>query len=286
VVYGLEFARFTEGASGTSVLPRFGIAVDAGSRTRMFAELTPGSSVDTQSRINLESGEIVLGEAKAVAFAGGDEPIMDRSYRMQVGVERQLSDRSSVEMMAFFDTVSGHGVGLLAIPSDRPIDEAVLRSQAQSGRARGVRMVYHRRVNDVIEGSVGYSFGEGQALDPRGITEPAKLFRNRGFHVVSAKIDANFIGSGTRVSTVLRIAPEEAVFAIDPFQGQIATYDPNVNVSLTQDLPSFGFLPGQWQALVDLRNLLDQQSSVADERSELIAGRYHRLVRIGLSLRF
>jgi hypothetical protein len=37
---------------------------------------------------------------------------------------------------------------------------------------------------------------------------------------------------------------------------------------------------------VDLRNLLDQQTSVGDERQELVASRFHRLVRVGLSLRF
>src|ERR1700754_2073610 len=37
VVYGLEFARFSEGASGTSLLPRLGIAIDAAPRTRITA---------------------------------------------------------------------------------------------------------------------------------------------------------------------------------------------------------------------------------------------------------
>jgi hypothetical protein len=49
VVYGLEFARFTEGETGTSVLPRFGVAVDARARTRVFAGMESGSSVDQQS---------------------------------------------------------------------------------------------------------------------------------------------------------------------------------------------------------------------------------------------
>lgn len=286
VVYGLEFARFTEGLSGTSVLPRFEIAVDATAQTRMFAGITPGSSVDAQSRVNLESGEIVLAEPKPVALTPAGEPIADRSYRLQFGGEQILSDKSSIELMAFFDMVSGHGVGLLAIPVATDSSEPLLRNEELRGRSRGVRVVYHRRVNSVIEGSVGYAFGEGQSLDGRGITEPANLFNNELFHVFSAKIDANFIQTGTRVSTVLRLAPEQAVFAIDPFQGQIATYDPNINISLTQDLPSLGFLPGQWQAIVDLRNLLDQQASVLDERQELVDGRFHRLVRVGLSLRF
>jgi hypothetical protein len=133
---------------------------------------------------------------------------------------------------------------------------------------------------------VGYAFGEGQQLDRRGITTPANLFTNGLFHVVSAKMDANFVGTGTKISTVLRLSPGQAMFAIDPFQGQISTYDPNLSVSLTQELPSLGFIPGQWAAVIDLRNLLDQQGSIADERQELVASRFHRLVRIGLSLRF
>lgn len=285
IVYGLEFARFAERGSGTSVLPRFGIALDAGARTRVFAGLVPGSSSDAQSRVNLESGEIEFSEPKPVAIAGG-QPVMERSYRLEFGGEQILSDKSSLEVMAFLDTVSGHGVGLLSMPNDASQAEPALRVEDQSGRTRGLRVVYRRHVNKVIDGSVGYAFGEGQQLDSRGITTPANLFSNGLFHVVSAKLDANFVTTGTRVSTVLRLSPGQALFAIDPFQGQISTYDPNLSVSLTQELPSLGFIPGQWAAVVDLRNLLDQQASITDERQELVASRFHRLIRIGLSLRF
>jgi Carboxypeptidase regulatory-like domain len=290
VVYGLEVARFAEGSSGTSVLPRLGLAVDATPRTRLFAALTPGSSNDAQSRVNLESGEIEFAEPKPVVVSSrpgaAPEAVPDRSYRMQFGGEQILSDKSSVEMMAFFDTVSGHGVGLLAIPNENTQAESLVQTAEQRGRTRGVRVVYHHRLNNEIDAAVGYAFGEGQRFDARGIQEPANLFDNGLFHVFSARVSANFIRTGTRVSTVLRIAPEQAVFAIDPFQGQMANYDPNFSVSFTQELPSPSFIPGQWQAVIDLRNLLDQQASVADDRQELVASRFHRLVRVGLSLRF
>lgn len=290
IVYGLEVARFSEGATGTSVLPRFGVAVDVGSRTRLFANLTPGSSSDSESRIDLESGEVEFAEPRPVAMTnmpgGTRQALMDQSYRLEFGGERILSDKSSIEMMAFFDTVSGNGVGLLAIPHEGSTNDVGPRNEAQSGRTRGVRVVYHRRVNKVIDGSFGYAFGEGQQLDRRGISEPAHLFSNSLFHVFSAKVDANFVTTGTRVSTVLRLAPAQAIFAIDPFQGQMSTFDPNVSVSLTQDLPNFSLIPGQWAAVIDLRNLLDQQSSVSDDRQELVASRFHRLVRVGVSLRF
>ena len=251
----------------------------------VFAGLAPGSSSDIQSKVNLESGEVEFSEPKPVAIANG-QPIMERSYRLEFGVEHTLSDRSSVEMMAFFDTVSGHAVGLLAVPNEASAAEPTLHDGVQSGGTKGLRVVYHRHINKIMDGSVGYAFGEGQQLDRRGITTPANLFSNRGFHVVSAKEDTNFINTGTRISTVLRFSPGQAVFAIDPFQGQISTYDPNISVSLTQDLPNISFIPGQWAAVIDLRNLLDQQASIADERQELVASRFHRLVRVGLSLRF
>jgi len=285
IVYGLEFARFAEKGSGTSILPRFGVAVDAGARTRLIGGLVPGSSSDTQSKVNLESGEIEFSEPKPVAMAGG-QPVMEHSYRLQFGAEQILSDKSSLEMMAFLDTVSGHGVGLLSMPNDASQADPTLRTEEQSGRTRGLRVVYRRHVNRVIDGSVGYAFGEGQQLDRRGITTPAHLFSNGAFHVLSAKVDANFVGTGTKVSTVLRLSPGQSVFAIDPFEGQLTTYDPNVSVSLVQELPSVSFIPGQWAAVIDLRNLFDQQASISDERQELIASRFHRLVRIGLSLRF
>lgn len=289
VVYGLEFARFSEGASGSSLLPRLGVAIDATSRTRVSAAFVPGTSNDLQSHVNLEAGEIEFTEPKPVAVMNAAnaerQPMMDRSYRLQFGAEQILSDKSSVEMMAFFDTVSGHGVGLLAVPNDAQT-QPEYRALEQAGRQRGMRVVYHRHINKMVDTALGYAFGEGQQLDERGISEPAHLFRNARFQVISAKVDANFISTGTRVSTVLRVAPAQAVFAIDPFQGQVATYDPNISVMLTQDLPSLGFLPGQWQAIVDLRNLFDQQGAVSDERQELVASRFHRLVRVGLSLRF
>ena len=284
VVYGLDFARFAEGASGTSLLPRFGVAVDTGARTKLFAALLPGSSSDTQSRFNLESGEIEFAEPKPAAFRD-DEPVMERSYRLQLGGQRILSDKSSLEVMAFLDTVSGHAVGLTAIPFEGPIGASQICA-IQSGRSSGVRVVYHRQINKIIDGSIGYAVGEGQRLDERGITDPASLFSNGLFQMVSARVDANFVRTGTKVSTMLRVAPAQAVFAIDPFQGQTTVYDPNLSLSLTQELPSVSFIPGQWAAVIDLRNLLDQQGSISDDRMELIASRYHRLIRVGLSLRF
>ncbi len=290
VVYGLEFSRFTEGASGSSIIPRFGITADAGPRTRLFAGVVPGSSVDTQSQFTSESGEVVFPEPRPVAMttlpSGASAPKPDRSFRLQFGGEQILSESSSVEMMAFIDTVSGSGVGLLAIPLDGEHLGSGLHGYEQNGVTRGVRVVYRRHLAKMVDGSVGYAVGEGQQLDPRGLSDPASLFARAFFQVLTAKLDVHLIKTGTRISTVYRLAPGRAVFAIDPFQGRITTYDPNVSLLLTQELPTFNLIPGQLTAVVDVRNLLDQQTAVSDEQQELISTRCRRLVRVGVALRF
>jgi hypothetical protein len=283
-VYGLEATRFGEFGSSTTVLPRLGFAFDMTPRTRLFGGMVPGSSDDIQTTTNAESGEILFTEAKPVAMSGAGEPVPDRSYRLQLGGEQILGENSTLEFMAFLDTVSGHGVGLLAIPADSV--EPTLQTREFSARSRGMRVVYHRRLNSIVEGAIGYAFGEGQQLSGAGLDNPARLFERGVFHIVSARLDARFVETGTRVSTVVRLAPERAVLAIDPFQGQINTFDPNINVYLAQELPDFGLLPGQLALVVDLRNLLDQQASITDEKQELVASRFNRLVRIGVSLRF
>ncbi|MGH9762003.1 MAG: carboxypeptidase regulatory-like domain-containing protein, partial [Blastocatellia bacterium] len=287
ILYGLQFDKYAEGASSSSLLPRLGIAVDAAARTRLYAGLVPGSSVDAQDSAQSEAGNIVFAQPKPVVFSSPENAIADRSYRLQFGGEQVLSENSSVEMMAFFDTVSGHAVGVLAIPSDgAEPGSAQFRAEEQSGNTRGFRAVYHRRMGKILEGAVGYSCGQGQYLSQAGITNPANLFSDGFFQIVSAKIDANFVSTGTRISTVMRFAPSRAVFAIDPFQGQLSTYDPNLSILVTQELPNLGVLPGQWTAILDLRNLFDQQGSVADDRQEVVASRFHRIRRVGVSVRF
>src|SRR5262249_44308475 len=266
-----------------SVLPRVGIAVNATGRTQLYAGLVPGASVDAESKMNLESAEIVFPEQTAAVMSGNGSIPPDRSYRLQFGGQHNISEDSSVEVTGFLDTISGHPVGLMATPLE---GEPEFRAKEQSGNTRGMRVVYRRHLCKGIDASVGYAFGQGQFLDPKGISNPANLFRDGFFQVMSAKVDANFVSTGTKISTVMRLAPSRAIFAIDPFQGQLTNYDPNLSVLVSQDLPMLGFLPGQWAAIIDLRNLLDQQASVMDDRQELIASRFHRLVRVGVSLRF
>jgi hypothetical protein len=83
----------------------------------------------------------------------------------------------------------------------------------------------------------------------------------------------------------LRFSPNATVFAIDPFAGRLAVYDPSLSIQVTQDLPSFG-LPVRAEAVLDARNLLDVQPSADNGEILTQLSTSRRSVRGGISLRF
>ncbi|HEX8722015.1 MAG TPA: carboxypeptidase-like regulatory domain-containing protein [Pyrinomonadaceae bacterium] len=291
VVVGLDYSRFMGAGGDGALTPRLGVAFDANARTRVHASFAPGADAGARADgVEFEGGQVVFKEnpGQAVAVIDG-RAVLERSHRLEFGVERILDDASSVEATAFFDTVSGRGVGLLSTPLDALAGEggaALLDIANQQGGARGLRVVYTRRVSSRLKASAGYAFGRGQRLSAEGAraASPEQLFQNSFFQTAAAQLDASLL-DGVNVRTVLRFSPRAAVFAVDPFAGRLAVYDPSLSVVVTKELPNFG-LPVHAQATVDARNLLDVTTSADDGETQLSLGAVRRSLRGGISVRF
>jgi hypothetical protein len=287
VVLGLDYSRFVGGEG--ALTPRLGISFDANARTRLHASLAPGTDSGARADgVEFEDGEIVFKEnaGQAVAVIDG-QAVLERSHRLEFGIERVLDENSTVEATAFFDTISGRGVGLLSAPLEGLTSEggaALLDIANQQGGARGLRVVYTRRVSSRLRASAGFAFGRGQQLSPEGVTTPDQLFQNSFFQTAAAQLDASLI-DGMQVRTVLRFSPRAAVFAIDPFAGRLAVYDPSLSILITKELPTFG-LPVRAQATVDARNILDVTTGADDGETQLSLGTLRRSLRGGISVRF
>jgi len=289
IVMGLDYSRFVGAGGAHAITPRFGVQYDANARTRVKAAFASGGDEDgIQSVATFEDGQVVFRHqaARPVAFVDG-QAVLERSHRLELGIERVLDNNSNVEATAFFDTTSGRGVGLLSAPASAfsgPSGDAFLDIANQQGSSRGMRVVYTRRLNRVWTASAGYAFGRGQQLSTEKYSTPAELFESGLFQTAAFQLAAGF-RTGTQVRTVLRFSPEATVFAIDPFAGRLGVYDPSLSIQVTQELPSFG-LPLRAEAILDARNLLDAQTS--SENGEILnfIGNNRRSVRGGISVRF
>ena len=290
VVMGLDYSRFLGAGNAASLSPRLGIQFDANARTRVKAAYAAsGNETEQQSTASFEDGDVVFKRAatQAIAFVGG-RAVMGRSRRLEFGVERELDNRSRVEATAFLDMTSGRGVGLMAMPLSAFSGDtaaAIMNIANQEGSARGLRLVYSRRLNHVWSAAAGYSFGRGQKLSPNGFTNPADLFNNGFFQTAAFQFAGDWSSTGTHVQTVFRFSPQATVFAIDPFAGRLAVYDPSLSVQVSQDLPRFG-LPVRAQAIIDARNLLDFQSRINNGERLLEVGPNGRSLRGGILVRF
>lgn len=289
VVYGVDYSRFIGAGNDFSVSPRFGFLFNLDSKTRLRSAFTAQTEEQNwQKVIELEDTQVVFRDAGAAVqdFVVEEEtPVMRKSSRLEFGIERVLSNKSSIEANVFFDAVSGRGVGLVNLPLDslspNGFDDFVANQQ---GRARGVRVVYNRRLNGTFSTAAGYALGNGQKLSEKAITNPAETFEDDFFQTFFGQFTADF-DTGTNVKTLFRFSPQATVFAIDPFQGRLAIYDPSLSVLITQSLPNLG-LPIRAEAIVDARNLLDFQTGVNGEEGSLKLTSGRRFLRGGISVRF
>lgn len=290
VVLGLDYSRFIGASHAGAFSPRIGLQLDANARTRLKAAYAPGGDEGSvQSMASFEGGQVAFRQPMQapVAYVDG-RAVMERTRRFEFGVERVLDNESSVEATAFFDTTNNRGVGLLNTPLSAfagQSGESLINVANQQGAARGMRVVYTRRVSRILNASAGYSFGRGQKLSPEGLKNPSEIFQNGFFQSAALQVGADF-GKGTRVLTVFRFSPRATVFAIDPFAGRLAVYDPSLSILITQELPTFG-LPVHAEAVVDARNLLDTQTSTDDSETLMTVGSAaRRTLRGGISVRF
>jgi hypothetical protein len=289
VVLGLDYSRFIGSGGAHSIDPRIGIQYDANARTRLRAAYAPGGDESSvQSVAAFEGAQVAFRDAgrRPVAYVDG-RAVMDRSHRLEFGIERVLDNKSNLEGAAFFDTTLDRGVGLLSTPMTAfsgTTGEAFIDVANQQGASRGIRLVYTRRLSRMWTASGGYSFGRGQRLASGEVSQPAEIFASGFFQTAAFQLDAD-LGSRTNIRTVLRFSPNATVFAIDPFAGRLAVYDPSLSVQVTQELPSFG-LPVRAEAVLDARNLLDVQPSAENGEVLTQLSTSRRSVRGGISLRF
>ncbi len=288
VVLGLDYARLVGAGGADSLVPRLGVQFDVDSRTRVRAAYAAAPKEGTRRETVVEGSDAAFEEfgVQPVALVDG-RAVVERSRRLEIGLERVLDERSRVEAAAFFDTVDGRGVGLMGLPLNATNSEGgveLLRIANQQGAARGLRVIYTRRISRALSASAGYSFGRGQELSTEGLGDPARLFRSGFFQTLAAQMDAD-LGRGTRVQTVFRFSPRATIFAIDPFAGRLAVYDPSLSILVTQELPTFG-LPVRAEAVLDARNVLNLQPNADDGEKMVFISSLPRSVRGGILIRF
>lgn len=288
LVFGVDYSRFIGASNDFSISPRLGLQFDVDDKTRFRTAYTTQTEERTWGRaIELEDSQVTFRDPAVMQdlVVENEKPQMNKSRRFEFGIERVLDNKSSIEANAFFDATLGRGVGFTSQPFDALDSEGFGEFTGnQQGKTQGVRIVYSRRLSGRFSTSAGYSFGSGQQISDEGLTNPAELFQQAYFQSFFGQFEAD-LKTGTNVKTIFRLSPQATVFAIDPFQGRLAIYDPGLSILVTQSLPTLG-LPFHAEAVVDARNLFGFQTGVTGEEGGLRLNSQQRALRGGILVRF
>jgi len=278
ILAGIDISLIPGASTSTVINPRAGLTFKLNNRTKLVGALnyTPNEFSSTRENdIPLSTTNISFLSASLIPFT--------RSTRMQLGLVSDIDSDTQIEASVFSDSTSPYSLRI-----DGKNHQGVpiqISSHLGSRRleVRAARLSLIRKINQRISVTASYAFGVSSDQDARARSFNATQHRPT-FHMFSGGVTAD-LGNGTNLQTVLRLSSDARIFAIDPFQGRVAIYDPSLSVVLTKKLPNIG-LPVRAEAIIDARNLFDERLSQGGDSALLKFSNHRRLIQGGIKVRF
>ena len=207
-------------------------------------------------------------------------PAFEHYLHTEVGISRFLDDSTKISVALFEDRANYRALFVTA-PDGR---HGLFIFDGKNTPSRGFRFFANREFNG-FETGFGYTLASGGAI-PAGAARSLDELRGqivpRRFHIITARIKADFELTNTELTAVYRWISKYAAGLIDPYQQGVEYSDPTLSISIAQNLPTFGAIPAKVQAIFDARNLFEQP--FGSSRNELALS--PRFVRGGISIQF
>lgn len=238
----------------------------------------------------LESAMDELSSLPPVLFHNGS-PVLEAGWHQELSAKRKLGSQSTIEVAAFHDSSRDQaifGTGATVNPEfvQDEFSSAFLYDGGNSS-SWGTRIAYREKITDDWEVAAIYSWAG--ALSPGAVADfvPSTMrndFATSNHQSLAAKISGKIPRSGTQVSASYKWVAGTVLTRTDQFGEAAYQMDPNLHVSIRQQLPG---LNGHWEALADFSNLLAQgYVNVSGQDPRMILAPMLRSFRGGVSFQF
>jgi hypothetical protein len=189
--------------------------------------------------------------------------VLERAHHHELSLSRRLG-KSSLQLAFYRDDIADTaltGIGTVSAGSGDFLPDPYAGTFTYNGgnlRTKGLRAVAARKLPGGLNGTLVYSYGGVLTLAESGSSLEAARFVTARRHAVAAKLSGRAPRAGTRWLASYRWTSGPALTPVDLFDVSPGQSDPYLDLFFRQPLPELGFLPGQVEALVDVRNLLAQ----------------------------
>ncbi len=297
VKYGFDYSRLHYGISRSFMSPSVQIVVTPAEGWSFRTSLTSRRASDSNSVILPDGETLDLSEPTLITMIGSDAS-MSQIRHAEIAAEKELSQRTSLEVSVYQDRIKGPGLPLM-VTTITPLSEKsrIIQLNEDNSSQRGARFTIKQRLTDNLSGTVAYVYGESTSI--AGISELvsseslssaiADYLRQSNQHSITGSLNATIPQTKTTLLAILRWYPKNPLIPVDWFADHmdIGTKSANFEIRQTVPVPSIIGADGQWDVWVNLRNVLNQgKESLSASDGEIVLNRNPRSVRFGISLNF
>ncbi len=292
--YGFDLSRVYYGPTSTFFSPFFQITVTPIDGWFVKTGIASRRLSDNNS-IALPDGEVLnLIEPTYIAKIDGQVHVSEFKHS-ELSVGREFTDGTNVELGVYEDHMNGPGMPLfLSSPQPGYPERVTQLTEAQSAQ-RGVRLAMNRRFLDFLTGSIAYVYGSGASLSgqDRQLSSEAMArsllehVQRSYYHAFTTRLNAVVPHTKTEITATVRWYPGHPLSPIDLFGDRTDMMSKGTNFVIRQPIPLPEFMGStrRWEALVDVRNLFDQNlQRVQTTDGDILLTRNPRSLRFGLNL--
>ncbi len=206
-----------------------------------------------------------LSESGPRMTLSGNTPRLEHARHQEIAVSRRLGG-NNFQAAVYRDSVSNTALGGVG---EAPSGTGEFLADVYSGSftfnggnfsSDGVRLVWERRLAQDITATLGYAFGGVLELPEDNLAweQVRALLQTARRHAVTARFAGHLPRAKTRWIASYKWTNSHALTPVDMFDASPGQADPYLSLFVRQPLPHSASLPGQMEALIDVRNLLAQ----------------------------
>jgi hypothetical protein len=251
---------------------------------------------------NRENGELqqdltALGSLPSVSLRDGAVKVQ-RTENLEIGY-RKVAGTRTYSVGVYRERVS-NGALTMAGPDDIFSGDVLPDLGSRSGifnignfQRWGYLASVSQLLGDRLEFSLAYGRGgalttDGRTLHSNDADDLRSMIKVAEKNWASARLAGTAPVTGTHFAASYGWADYRSLMPVHTYLTQRNGPEPGLNISIRQPIPSFGLVPGRFEATAELRNLLEQgylPVNTADGRSLLVTNA-PRALRGGLSFIF
>lgn len=228
----------------------------------------------------------------------GNTAGLEKAHHQEIALSQKIG-KTNLQTAFFTDRVRNMALIGAGSSSDRDLDflpdysADTFTYNGGTLHSNGMRFVMERRLTNEVVAAIDYALGNILAAQPGTAGESWQQVRSTLHPVKANSVTAKFSGRIPRVQTrwgaSYKWCDHNAVVSqVDVFNTSAGQADPFLNLYVRQPIPATSFLPGKLEAMVDVRNLLEQgyRPFMGQDGRTLYLVQSARAIRGGLAFTF